>query len=100
MRARNTPTNGPQASQNAQKNSVQPPIHSAPSGSSANVASVRAGSVIRKRPMFSTSALAPCPGGVAQDRPGPVVRRLPSIAHRLGAMPSSASRWGRCRVTR
>lgn len=33
MRARNTPTNGPHASQNVQKNSVQPPIHSAPSGS-------------------------------------------------------------------
>ena len=33
IRARNTPTNGPQASQKAQKNSVQPPIHSAPPGS-------------------------------------------------------------------
>ena len=30
MRARNSPTNGPQASQKAQKNRVQPPIHSEP----------------------------------------------------------------------
>ena len=32
IRARNRPTNGPQASQKAQKNRVQEPIHSAPSG--------------------------------------------------------------------
>ena len=30
IRARKSPTNGPQASQNAQKKSVQPPIHSEP----------------------------------------------------------------------
>ena len=33
IRARKTPTNGPHASQNAQKNRVQPPIQSAPSAS-------------------------------------------------------------------
>lgn len=31
---------------------------------------------------------------------GPVVLRLPSIAHMLAGMPSSASRCGRCWVTR
>ncbi len=33
MRARNRPTNGPQASQKAQKNRVQPAIHSEPPSS-------------------------------------------------------------------
>lgn len=33
IRARNTPTNGPHASQNAQKKSVQLAIHSEPPGS-------------------------------------------------------------------
>ena len=58
MRARNSPTKGPQASQNAQKKSVHPAIHSAPPGSYAKVCSVRSGRVKMKRPMFSTMALS------------------------------------------